>query len=211
MYLAQQLQYEAKSFTIGQDIVLNEEMRQVITTVRQLPSATAALLSSVETRWPSQPINIDPRPVKLNFPTNQQVFGKPTQKFWAPKNSHKPRYTPTPMSTQTRLTQRPNVPQNTHQTQGNRPFNTSNYFNQPRNFHSEELFNNEYSNFLTNEPQEDQYDNDYDYSDDIQDDYYDDHCENQHTDNYNNYSGDGNNSCENNSNFHQVTKNDQQT
>ncbi|CAH0555089.1 unnamed protein product [Brassicogethes aeneus] len=180
------------------------------------PNTSYQRPTNTTNNWPSQPININPRPVKTNFPTNQQVFGKPTQNVWAPKNSNKPNYTPTPMTTQTRLTQRPNVPQNTqHQTQGYRSFNTNNnYFknnNQPRNFHSEELFNNEYSNFLTNEPQEDQYDNDYDYSDDIQDDYYDDHCENQHTDNYNNYSEDGNNSCENNSNFHQVTTNDQQT
>lgn len=46
--------------------------------------------------FPSQPVNIQPRPIQHKFPTNQQVFGKLTNAF--PKNTQQPLDTPKPMS-----------------------------------------------------------------------------------------------------------------
>lgn len=46
-----------------------------------------------QSSFPSQPIQIQPRPIRQHFPTNQQVFGKaPSQRnVFAPKNDSKPR------------------------------------------------------------------------------------------------------------------------
>lgn len=52
--------------------------------------------------FPSQPINIQPRPIRHHFPTNQQVFGKPKDVF-SRENSHKPTEKPVPMSTTSRI------------------------------------------------------------------------------------------------------------
>lgn len=61
--------------------------------------------------FPSQPINIQSRPVKQHFPTNSQVFGKPKNVF-SKENSNRPTGPPIPMSTSTRNTmQRSFVPQ----------------------------------------------------------------------------------------------------
>lgn len=68
-------------------------------------------------KFPSQPINIQPRPIKYNFPTNRQVFGKPKNVF-SPENSHKPSEKPTPMSTSSR---NPTI-QNRHYGQRENPF-----------------------------------------------------------------------------------------
>lgn len=53
--------------------------------------------------FPSQPINIQSRPVPQRFFTNQQVFGKPTNVF-SKENSNKNNEKPTPMSITTRNT-----------------------------------------------------------------------------------------------------------
>lgn len=53
-------------------------------------------------RFPSQPINIQPRPINPNYLTNRQVFGKPKNVF-SPENSHKPTDKPTPMSTTSKI------------------------------------------------------------------------------------------------------------
>ncbi|CAH1110409.1 unnamed protein product [Psylliodes chrysocephalus] len=63
------------------------------------------------TPFPSQPINIQHRPIQQKFLTNEQVFGKPTNVF-APKNSHKPTGKPEPMSTSSRLPSTRNFAQN---------------------------------------------------------------------------------------------------
>lgn len=48
-------------------------------------------------RFPSQPINIQPRPIQQRFPTNREVFGKQTNAF--PKNNpNQPVDSPKPMS-----------------------------------------------------------------------------------------------------------------
>lgn len=51
--------------------------------------------------WPSQPVQIQTKPVQQHFPTNKQVFGKPVNVF-SKQNSHKPTEKPTPMSVSTR-------------------------------------------------------------------------------------------------------------
>ena len=53
--------------------------------------------------FPSQPINIQSRPVQMRFPTNRQVFGPPTNVF-KPKftNTTQNQYKPEPMSTTSR-------------------------------------------------------------------------------------------------------------
>lgn len=60
--------------------------------------------SNFKPPFPSQPINIQSRPVKQHFPTNSQVFGKPRNVF-SKENSNKPTGPPIPMSTSTRNTQ----------------------------------------------------------------------------------------------------------
>lgn len=47
IYLAQQVQYEPKSYFVGEDVAMPEEQRQILATIRQLPSATAGLLSTI--------------------------------------------------------------------------------------------------------------------------------------------------------------------
>lgn len=55
--------------------------------------------------FPSQPIDIRPRPVKHNFPLAQQVFGKPSTSkdtnVFKPNKNYIPTYKPTPMSIST--------------------------------------------------------------------------------------------------------------
>lgn len=80
-------------------------------------------------RFPSQPINIQSRPVKRNFPTNQQVFGKPKNVFAPNSSTSNKQPNPTPMSTST----------NTRKTNKFRS-HFQNNSNQPPNFVSEELF-----------------------------------------------------------------------
>ena len=114
--------------------------------------------------FPSQPIQINSRPVQRNYPTNAQVFGKPANVF-SPQNSRKHQSKPEPMSTTSRI---PSLKHNLGPRQNfNNNYNHNNYFKStgPRNFISEELTNlevneedfsydnSDYGNF----PNEDEY------------------------------------------------------
>lgn len=73
--------------------------------------------STSKQQFPSQPINIQPRPVQHRFFTNQQVFGKPQNAFQKP-NPHARFDRPTPMSGVSiipRSSQRPLPQQNDRQ------------------------------------------------------------------------------------------------
>lgn len=94
---------------------------------------------SQQSRFPSQPINIQTRKIKQHFPTNRQVFGPPTDVF---KPTGKiPDYVPEPMSTTSR---NPTV-RNSIQSK----FQNTNHFRPsgPRNFASEELYQAENHDF----------------------------------------------------------------
>lgn len=103
--------------------------------------------------FPSQPIYMQPRFQRTNFPTNQQVFGNPqTQNVWRPKMNQNNVPTPTPMSGVSIQHNRENPPKRLMSTniqqQPWKKFNNNfgrNHFQPtgPRNFNSEELFNSE--------------------------------------------------------------------
>lgn len=96
--------------------------------------------------FPSQPINVNPRPVQSKYLTNSQVFGTPKNVF--KPTGQLPKDKPEPMSTTSR-----NPTIRSH-------FNN----NQTRNFHSEELYhveNNFYHNSDLSEPSTSSINNDY--------------------------------------------------
>ncbi|KAF2879799.1 hypothetical protein ILUMI_26374 [Ignelater luminosus] len=89
-----------------------------------------------QTQFPSQPINIRPRPIQRTFPTNAQLFG-PSKDVFKP-TGRIPSNTPEPMST----TFRNNTVRRPFQNHPQTSTNTfSNHFKStgPRNFISEEL------------------------------------------------------------------------
>lgn len=129
----------------------------------------------MQSQFPSQPINVNPRPVQQKFFTNKQVFGKPPN-VWKPKNQNNfPR--PTPMS---------GVSHGTSFARQNKP--PTNIFKNHRpnpNIITEELFNIEP---VDNEEQHENY-----YSEDTPE-YY---LENEYPD-YANYCSEGNDVTEQN-------------
>ena len=92
-----------------------------------------------QNRFPSQPINMQPRQINQKYFTNRQVFGPPKNVFKpnGQVNANKPE----PMSIRSSYT----MPHNRNQPQG------SNYFKPtgPRNFISEELFQIDENNVIT--------------------------------------------------------------
>lgn len=74
------------------------------------------MLNQTKPQFPSGPINIQPRFIPQNFPTNAQTFGRNNNNVFKPQNKT-PQNVPTPMSTQSRQPsfQRPhnNFPQRT--------------------------------------------------------------------------------------------------
>lgn len=97
------------------------------------------------TPFPSQPIDIRPRPIhNQKFFTNKQVFGSSrsnvntNRNAFAPKRNYQQQYEPTPMSISTRQTYRPNYQNNNQQSN----FNQQSSYQRPT-FISEELFNAE--------------------------------------------------------------------
>lgn len=155
--------------------------------------------------FPRNPINVQPLPVKQNYPTNKQVFGKPNNptNVWKPKPSNNAsiRPKPTPMSGISHGTYpKPN-------TVVQRP----NYFqlSGQSNFISEELHNveqiNDIQNFDPNQPstsyQNYSYDQTYNY---------DQTCDDQIPNEYYNYSGNETTTEDPNQNFHdsQMTQED---
>ncbi|KAF2890662.1 hypothetical protein ILUMI_15511 [Ignelater luminosus] len=106
--------------------------------------------------FPSQPINIQPKPVQQKFYTNQQVFGKPKNVFKPRQNV--PYNKPTPMSVSTNSFR----PQNnqTPMSISNKITGKQSYFQnyrQKRNFISKELFETEEGTFDDLENQNLQY------------------------------------------------------
>lgn len=112
----------------------------------QKPIQTPPNIVTNKPKFPSQPINVQPKQVNQKFPTNAQVF-KPNnannnsnQQFQKNKNVFKPNpnfkpATPTPMSVSTRQTF----------------FKPPNFSQNPRpNFTSEELFNTETTEITEN-------------------------------------------------------------
>lgn len=80
-------------------------------------------------RFPSQPINVQPIPIKHNFPTNRQTFG-PTQNVFKPTNKPLVRNYE-PMDTSSRLTQI----RSTQQRQVPQQNQTKKHFSQDLNAH----------------------------------------------------------------------------
>ena len=81
-------------------------------------------------KFVSQPIAIQPRPIKQNFPTNAQVFGPPKNVF--KPTGQKPTNQPEPMSTTSKtpsFRQQQNM-QNTNAKNHFRPFNQNNFTSQ---------------------------------------------------------------------------------
>lgn len=83
--------------------------------------------------FPRGPINVQPRPVQNNYPTNRQVFGPPKNVF--KPTGQVPTNKPEPMSTTSRNT----MPR---QNQITNPIRNNNYFNSngQRNFIAQELY-----------------------------------------------------------------------
>lgn len=109
--------------------------------------------------FPSQPINIQPRPnfQPQRFFTNSQVFGKPQMQNVFRPNQNKNLPKPTPMSVSTRHTtnnfKNNTTMPNTANAAGNNFIpRQNNYFQstQPRNFVSEELYNTEVEQYNEN-------------------------------------------------------------
>lgn len=125
-------------------------------------------------KFPSQPIHVQPRPVKQHFPTHSQVFGKPKNVF-APTGK-KPDHKPEPMSTTS-----------TYTLQKKQQPPRQNYFSPtgPPNFYFEELHNLESdSNYYEN--YEDHYSsNSFENSGQIDENYQPYFDENYHTPNEN--------------------------
>lgn len=82
--------------------------------------------------FPSQPVNIQTRPIQRHFPSSRQVFGKPKNVF-DPKYANRPTHAPEPMDTSSR----------------NFSVRSNNHFKRsgPSNFAVEELHNTQYDNF----------------------------------------------------------------
>lgn len=127
---------------------------------------------SAPQRFPSQPINIQPKFIPRHYPTNLQVFGPPKNVF--KPTGQKPTNEPEPMSTTSR---NPTIRQsirNRFQPSG------------PRNFISEELHQIEslQEDQLNTEPQSTPYhtdtEDDYFTSDSIENNYYQDYSNNEY-------------------------------
>ena len=121
-------------------------------------------------QFPSQPIQIRPRPVQRHYPTNTQVFRK-SRNVFPPQNHNKPKLDPpTPMSTSTAGPSR--------QYQQRIPFRPPNFFQSsgPKNFVSQELTNIETN---TNSYPDVPYieDNQTEYYSDYSPQYHSEHCE----------------------------------
>lgn len=81
-----------------------------------------------QSQFPSQPINVQPRPIQYRFPTNAQTFG-PKQNVFKPNPNRQPQGTPEPMSIQSRQSLPPRPIQN-QQSNQQRPLNQSQIRNQ---------------------------------------------------------------------------------
>lgn len=142
----------------------------------------------ISNQYPRNPINIQSRPVKKNFPTNKQVFGQqknPTN-VWKPQPStsyaNKPKLTP--MSGISHGTHRPSTsfqfpqrPQQTYQSK----------------FVSEELYNVDYTDDCPNSPDYSYYNSDspdylYDsteiFEQNLTSDFYENQVENSEDQNF---------------------------
>lgn len=110
--------------------------------------------------FPSQPVQVQSRPIKQHFPTNAQVFGKPKNVF-APQKNMNQRLSPkpTPMSVQSAGPSRINQPQQNRQ--------YYNYFQPtgPKNFVSQELTNLQTNHEHAEDQNSEEYYDDYYYND----------------------------------------------